>query len=170
MGPFKAVLFVLLAANTAYFVFFGTASKAIDACAWLTLLLLFEAETTFGDRLTTRRRRLAVRAARLAAGAGVIAATIGYVFEDNALDAANSALWIVVVILLELELRLPALVERNRRAFNAAAIVVYGGLALLVVLWAAAGMWMDAYDAVLWLVAFAALELKLSGKAGGTAP
>lgn len=168
MSPFKAVLFVLLAANTAYFVFFGTASKAIDACAWLTLLVLFEAETTFGDRLTTRHSQVAVRAARLAAGAGVIAATIGYVFEDNALDAANSALWIAVVILLELELRRPALVERNRRAFNAAAIAVYGGLALLVILWAAARMWLDAYDAVLWLVAFAALELELSGKAGVT--
>ena len=169
MIPFKAVLFVLLAVNTAYFVFFGTASKAIDACAWLTLLLLFEAETTFGGRLIAGRRRLAVRAARFAAGAGVVAATVGYVFEDNALDATNSALWIVVVILLELELRLPALAVRNRAAFNAAAIVLYGGLALLVVLWSAAQMWLDAYDAALWLVAFAALELRLSRKAGAKA-
>lgn len=166
MNAFKATLFALLAANTAYFVFFETASKGIDACAWLTLLLLFEAESSCAGHFATRERRMALRLARLAAGAGVVAATIGYVFEDNALDAANSALWIGVVILLELELRLPAVVARNRRAFNAAAIALYGALAVLVVLWAAAQMWVDAYDAVLWLIAFAALELRILEKAG----
>ena len=159
----KAALFLLLAANTAYFVFFGTASKAVDACAWLTLLVLFEAETTYGRRFATGARRMLLRAARLAAGAGVVVSTIGYVFEDNALDAANSALWIVVVILLEIELRRPALVERYRRAFVATATAVYGSLGVLVAMWAAGGMWLDAYDAVLWLVAFAALELKVLG-------
>lgn len=159
MRPFKAALLVLLVANTAYFVVFGTASKAIDACAWLTLLALFEVETGFAHRLTTRRARLAVRASRLAAGAGVFAATVGYVFEDNVLDAVNSALWIAVVVLLELELRRPALVAQGRCALNAVAAGLYGGLAVLVVLWAARGMWLDAYDAVLWLVAFAAIEM-----------
>jgi hypothetical protein len=173
MNRFKAALFLLLIANTAYFAFFETASKGIDACAWLTLLLLFEAESSYAERFASRKKRMLLRLARLAAGAGVIAATIGYVVEDNALDAANSALWIGVVILLELELRLPAVVGRNRRAFNAAAIALYGALAVLVVLWSAARMWVDAYDAVLWLVAFAALELRIlrnvRGKAAGPA-
>ena len=165
----KAALFLLLAVNTAYFVFFGAVSEAIDACAWLALLLLFEAEMSFGDRFATTGRRMALRAARLAAAAGVIAATIGYVFEDNPLDAANSVLWIFAVILLEIEFRRPALVRNFRRLFGAAALAVYGGLALLVLLWAAAGMWLDAYDAVLWLVAFAAIELKLLRSSAGSA-
>lgn len=163
---FKAALFTLLAADTVYFAVFGTASKAVDAAAWLTLLLLFEAETGFGDRLKTRRSRVAVRAARLLAALGVFAATIGYVFEDNALDAVNSVLWILVVILLEVELRWPALVARNRYAFNAAAFGIFGGLGVLVVLWAAARMWIDAYDAVLWLVAYATIELDISKRTG----
>ncbi len=165
----KAALFLLLAVNTAYFVFFDAMSKAIDACAWLTLLLLFEAEVSFSDRFATTGRRMALRAARLVAAAGVIAATIGYVFEDNPLDAANSVLWILVVILLEIEFRRPALVRSFRRLFGAAALALYGGLTLLVILWAAAKMWFDAYDAVLWLVAFAAIELKLLRSSAKTA-
>jgi hypothetical protein len=155
----KAALFVLLLANTLYFALAGTTSEAIDAAAWLVLLALFMAETTFGYRFTTRRSELAVRATRLLAGAGVMAATIGYVFEDDVLDAANAVLWILVVILLEVELRWPALVERKRLAVKLVTFALYGGLALLVVLWAAAGMWFDAYDALLWLLAFATIEL-----------
>ena len=158
---FKAVLFPILAVNTAYFAIYGTASKGIDAAAWLTLFVLFEAETSFGDRLSSARAKLAVRVLRLFAAAGVFAATIGYVFEDNALDAVNSALWIAVVVLLELELRFPRATSRHRGTFDALAVSAYGGLGVLVVLWALRGMWIDAYDAALWLTAFAAIELDI---------
>jgi hypothetical protein len=156
---------VLLAANTVYFAVFGTASKAIDAGAWLALLVLFDIETTYRERLSGRHARLAVRTARLLAAAGVVAATIGYVFEDDALDAVNAALWISVVVLLEIEVRWPVSIARHRTTFNVAAVALFGGLALLVVLWAASGMWLDAYDAVLWLVAFAAIEVDLTKRA-----
>ena len=161
MSVFKAALFLLLAVNTAYFAIYGTASKGIDASAWLVLFVLFEAETSFGGRLSSARAKLAVRVLRLFAAAGVFAATIGYVFEDNALDAVNSALWIAVVVLLELELRLPQAAARYRGALGTAAVALYGGLGVLVVLWALRGMWIDAYDAALWLTAFAAIELDL---------
>ena len=157
---------MLLAANTVYFAVFGTASKAIDAGAWLALLVLFDIETAYRERLSGRHARLAVRTARLFAGAGVVAATIGYVFEDDALDAVNAVLWIGVVVLLETEVRWPAFIARHRAAFNVVAVALFGGLALLVVLWAASGMWFDAYDAVLWLVAFAAIEVDLTKRAG----
>ena len=156
---FKAVLFALLAANAAYFALAGTASKALDACAWLLLLVLFEAETRFAVELARGHRRFALRAIRLAAAAGVIAATVGYFFEDNALDAANSLLWIAMVVLLELEVRRPQLAQRARRILSVIALSVYAGLALLVFMWAWRGDWFDAYDALLWLFAFAALEL-----------
>ena len=159
---------MLLAANTVYFAVFGTASKAIDAVAWLTLLVLFYVETARGERLSGRHAQLAVRTARLLAVAGVIAATIGYVFEDDVLDAVNAVLWIGVVVLLEVELRWPALIARHRTAFNVAAAVLFGGLALLVVLWTASAMWLDAYDAVLWLVAFAAIEVDLTRRSGAS--
>src|SRR5688500_9537437 len=124
---FKAVLFLLLAVNTAYFAVYGTASKGIDAAAWLTLFVLFEAETSFGEWLSSARAKLAVRVLRLLAAAGVFTATIGYVFEDNALDAINSALWIAVIVLLEIELRFARAAARYRSAFGGAAVALYGG-------------------------------------------
>lgn len=162
---FKAVLFALLATNAAYFALAGTASKALDACAWLLLLVLFEAETRFSAVLARGRGRSALRATRLVAAAGVIAATIGYFFENNALDAANSLLWIAMVVLLELEVRRPHLAQRARRTLSAIALSLYAGLAMLVFVWAWRGDWFDAYDALLWLFAFAALELGVRPRA-----
>jgi hypothetical protein len=166
---FKAVLFLLLAVNTAYFVIYQTTAKGIDSAAWFTLLVLFEAETGFGGRLAIGRIKPAVRALRLLAALGVFAATIGYVFEDNVLDAANSVLWIGVVVLLELEVRFPGFAARRRSGFSMAAAVLYGMLGLLVVVWAASAMWIDAYDAALWLTAFATLELDILRRGGETA-
>jgi len=155
----KAALFLLLSGNATYFVLSGNTSKAIDACAWLTLLMLFMIETSFGRYLTSAAMTRTLRVIRLLAGAGVFAATAGYVFENNRLDAANSVLWILVVVVLELQVRISRLNERYRRTFVFLATGLYIGLGVLVVLWAAQGMWFDAYDALLWLAAFAAIEL-----------
>ena len=115
-------------------------------------------------RLAAHRDRAARCCAPASGGSrGVIAAMLGYAFEENVLDAVNSVLWIAVVILLEAEVRFPELVSKARtRAFAAAAALLYGGLAVLVVLWAVKGMWFDAYDALLWLIAFATLELNIA--------
>jgi hypothetical protein len=154
----ERVLFALLAVDTAYFAFSGSTSKALDAAAWLVLLVLYELENR-SARTQRNEPGIAVRALRLAAAAGVIAATIRYVFEDNVLDAVNSVLWIGVVVLLELQFRRPALVQRARASFVTAGIVLYGGLALLVAAWAWRREWFDAYDALLWLLAFATIEM-----------
>jgi hypothetical protein len=165
----KPVLFALLVADTAYYVYSGSTSKAVDSVAWLVLLALYVAEIRFVS-LTRPSYRHTLRAARLAAAAGVIAATIGYVFEDNALDAANSVLWILVVILLEIEFRFPRAVERARSAFAGAAVALYGGLGVIVLLWALRGQWMDAYDAVLWLTAFVVIELAAVARGAPDSP
>jgi hypothetical protein len=156
----KIGLVALLAADTVYYAVAGTTSKAVDAAAWLVLLVLFELEARLVREHTSAAFKAALRAARLLAAAGVFAATAGYVFEDNVLDAVNSALWIAVVILLEVEFRYPSLVARARSAFAATALALYGSLAALVAIWAWRGEWFDAYDALLWLVAFAAIELE----------
>ena len=150
----KPLLLALLAFNTVYYAVAGTTSKAVDAAAWLVLLVLFELDA----KVTSAGAKSALRIARLAAAAGVFAATIGYVFDDNMLDAVNSALWIAVVVLLEIELRKPALVAKERRVFTTIACALYGGLALLVLTWTWRREYFDAYDALLWLIAFATLE------------
>ena len=86
---------------------------------------------------------------------------VGYIIEGDALDALNTGLWIAVVCLLEFEVRRPQAVARARMAFVGFAGVIYGGLALLVFVWAWRGEWLDAYDALLWLIAFAAIEMDM---------
>ena len=167
-AAWHAVLFALLAINTAWFALAGTTSKAVDAAAWLALLALFKVET--GLRNRGRAPRAALRFARLVAAFGVFAATIGYVFEENVLDAINTVLWIAVVILLEIELRAPARVASRRRLFTAVAAALYTALALLVAIWAWRGEWFDAYDAALWLLAFAIIELDAMSSERASAP
>lgn len=159
MSAFKVAIVALLAVNAVYFTVAGTASEALDAGAWLALLILFEVETAYPGWLRSGPRRLLVRAARLAAAGAVVAAAAGHLYEDDLLDAVNSALWIAVVLLLEVEVRLPQTVARAPRAFVMTAATLYSSLGLLVIVWAASGAWFDAYDAALWLIAFAALEL-----------
>ena len=169
MRLYKTIIFLLLAANAVWFALGPSSSKALDACAWLALLALFVWEAEYGDRLSHGRVRVILRAARLVAAIGVTAAMVGYVFEDNALDTVNSVVWIAIVILLETELRFPAIAARMRRALSAAAVLLYGTLGVLVILWARQGLWMDAYDAVLWLTAFATLELAITRRSAAPA-
>ena len=157
----KVVIFVLLTCNTAYYLAVGTVSEAVDTIAWFALLVLFQLETGFGG--PHRVRTHAIRAARLVAATAVGAALIGY-FNDQAwLDVANTALWIAVVILLEFEMRYPHVTARHRVGFPATAVVLYGALAALIPVWAWQGEWFDAYDALLWLMAFALIEMDVLG-------
>jgi hypothetical protein len=160
---FKAALFGLLAWNTAVYALTGTASEALDSAAWLTLLLAFELETGLGARFVEGRWAAVLRAVRLVAAAAIFAAGIGYVRDAEWLDAANIGLWIAVVALLELEVRYPALVAAQRTQCTAAAVTLYSGLAILVLAWLWQGDWFDAYDAALWLVAFATIEINVLG-------
>ena len=125
------------------------------------LFALYALETGFAGHVMMRRATVAIRALRLVAAAGVCAAGVGYVVEGDHIDAINTALWLAVIALLELEVRRPLGVARYRVWFTAAATVLYGGLAVLVLAWAWRGEWMDAYDALLWLIAFATIEMDL---------
>lgn len=186
---FKAAVFVLLVCNTAYYLFGGTWTKALDALAWLTLLALFELETGFDGRArprdtlaerpvagtgakarcpqtagfasneSARRAKTVIRGLRLAAAAAVGAAAIGYAWQNESLDAVNAGLWIAVVVLLESEVRSPGAITRYRAWFTATAAVLYSGLGILVLVWAWRGEWFDAYDALLWLTVFAIIEM-----------
>ena len=159
----RAAVFALLAGNTAYYLFGSTWAKALDALAWLTLLALFALESGFGGVFGTLKllptAMAMIRGVRLAAAAAVGAAAIGYLSQSEWLDATNTALWIMVVVLLEAEVRNPGVVARHRIWFTSTAAILYAGLGALVAVWAWRGEWFDAYDAALWLAAFAMIEM-----------
>jgi hypothetical protein len=85
------------------------------------------------------------------------------VIEEEWLDTLNIGLWCAVVALLEFEVRYPDALMRHRSAWGGAAIALYSGLVALVAAWLWRGEWFDAYDAALWLVAFAMLEMDVLG-------
>jgi hypothetical protein len=153
----KALVIALLACNTAVYVASGTLSEAFDSAAWLALLASFELETGFSGRFSEGRATAVLRGVRLAAAAAILAAAIGYVRGNDWLDAINLGLWIAIVILLELDVR----AERARPGFMAITLMLYAGLAVLVVAWAWRGEWFDAYDALLWLIAFFTIEINV---------
>jgi hypothetical protein len=160
-GGFRVAIFALLVCNTAYYVFAGTLSKGLDAAAWLVLLALFALETGLPGSIRTRGAAIAVRSARLVAASAVCAAGVVYVIEDDWLDAVNTGLWIAIVAMLEFEVRRPLAVARYRVWFGGTASVLYTGLAMLVFTWMWRDEWFDAYDALLWLMAFALIEMDL---------
>lgn len=161
---FKAAVFALLACNTVVYATAGTVSETLDSLAWLLLLASFELETGLGGRFGAGRSAAILRAVRIGASAAILAAAVGYVRDREWLDALNIGLWIVVVALLEFEVRRPAAVMRQRARFRAGAILLYSGLAAFVLAWLWQGDWFDAYDAALWLIAFMTIELGLLRK------
>jgi hypothetical protein len=76
----------------------------------------------------------------------------------------NAGVWLLVVLLLETDVRLQ---EKNRfeglalYASTAAKFVLYSILALAVVAWMVTGDFVDWWDAFLWLVAFVFIELNV---------
>jgi hypothetical protein len=155
----RIVVFGLLAADTCYYLYAGTLAKGIDAAAWLLLLALFALETGFAEHVRSARAATLLSMLRLAAAIGVCLAGVGYLLAHDTLDTINTLLWIAVVIMLECEVRSPSTAVRFRRIFVASAAALYAGLAVLVLIWAWRGEWFDAYDALLWLIAFATIEM-----------
>ncbi len=154
-------IFTLLAANAAIYAATGRVSETVDALAWFVLLTLFFVETRCPQWTRVPRNAIALDLLRLIAAAAILWAAISFVREREWLDALNAWLWIGVVAVLELEVRTPAWIQRQRRQIIALSAALYTMLAGIAVAWLLQGEWFDGYDAVLWIVAFALLEQDL---------
>ncbi len=79
-------------------------------------------------------------------------------------DVINAAVWLLVVVVLEIDVRLQ---ERNRYegavlyASNVIKFVLYTVLLLAAIYWGFNGDFVDFWDAFLWLVAFVFIELNV---------
>jgi len=154
-------LFFLLAVNAAIYAFFGRLSETLDTVAWYVLLVLFEIEARRPPENWPTFLRRTLTILRLAATAGIMAAAAAYFREQEWLDALNVLLWIGVVAVLEIEVRLTRQSDRFRRLLLAVSYALYTGLALVAAAWLVRGDWFDAYDALLWIAAFALIEMNL---------
>lgn len=79
-------------------------------------------------------------------------------------DVINAAVWLLVVLVLEIDVRLQEHHRFEGMALwlsNAAKFVLYGILFLAAVYWGFKGDFVDFWDAFLWLVAFVFIELNV---------
>jgi hypothetical protein len=150
----KAAIVALLVGNTAWYAVSGNLSQTLDAAGWLSLLLLFEAESHPAARSWLRVLRLL----RFMAAIGIGWSTLAYYREQAWLDAANATLWLAVWLVLELEFRSLSGSARQR-LLHLTAGVLYASIGAMVLLWAWDGRWFHAYDAALWIVAFVIIEM-----------
>ncbi len=80
------------------------------------------------------------------------------------IDVLNSAVWLLVVLILELDVRLQ---EKNLleglalRLSTAAKAVLYTTLLYAAIYWGIKGDFVDFWDAFLWLIAFVFIELNV---------
>lgn len=154
---FKLAILVLLTLNIGVYAVVDTMTSAVDALVWVILLVMFELETVkarpFGEHtLRAVRNGLIV----------VIALVFGsYVRDSEWLDVLNALLWFALIVLLELEVRWRSLVERHRQLFWLITLAVFLGLIGMVAAWLMRSAWLDAYDALLWIVAFGVIEVDI---------
>lgn len=165
---FKWLVYVLLAGNVMLYGMHGTVTEQIDTGAWVVLLLLFEWET--GDWRTSPRLRRWLHGLRIPAAAAVVWACFDYALAREWLDFGNALTWLGVVALLELEVRIPAQRPLAHALRRWATGLLYLALAGFLLTWfvrgvgdGTAAVWLDAWDALLWLVAFVVIELNVFG-------
>jgi len=152
-------------------------AATIDTAAWVVLLLMFELETyVLEDEHFTPPVIWSLHGLRAICYAIIVYALYGYIASLLALDGdkntitlawldvINSAAWLLVVIVLEIDVRLQ---EGNRYegaalyVSNAIKLVLYVLLLLAAIYWGINGDFVDFWDAFLWLVAFVFIELNV---------
>lgn len=154
----KLALLALLTLNVGVYAATGDRLNAMDALCWVLLWIMFELETLGRASPFGSAGRRLVRNVLIAVIVTVFAL---YIAGGEWLDVGNAVLWFVLVALLELEIRRPRLVLAHPRAYWLATVAVFVGLLALVAVWLYRAAWLEAYDALLWIVAFATLDVDI---------
>jgi hypothetical protein len=165
---FKWTVFALLGVNVVLFFTEQTLVEGLDSLAWLSLLLLFEWETSQLDRpYVSAWEKWGIHAGRILAYGLIIQSAIGYgasdyIAEHGAVDLWNALAWIAIALLLEYDVYSPG--EYSRWEWylrNAIKMALYAALFVFALLWGLEGEWLDTYDALLWILCFFAIEVNV---------
>ncbi len=155
---YKLALVGLLAVDVFFYAATDTLTSTLDALTWLLLLIMFELETLHLPVLPSAKQIRMIRNLLIVIIGGVF---LSYVESKEWLDVINAVLWFILIALLELEIRRQPLVAQYRALHKTATLTVFGGLIGMVFAWAWQSAWLDAYDAVLWIAAFGAIEVDI---------
>jgi len=155
---FKLAILVLLTLNAVIYTFVDTLTSTVDALAWLILLVMYELETNSNNLPIAETIMQSIRYGLIALISLVF---VSYLQDSEWLDVVNSLLWFGLIAMLELEVHKPALVMRYGQLFWLLTVVTFIGLIMMAGIWLWQGVWLDGYDAALWIVAFGLIEVDI---------
>ncbi len=151
----KLAILILLAIDVVIYAFVGTLTRFLDALSWMLLLVIYEMES-MEVVLISQTVVSVVRNSLIAVIAWVL---LRYFLDHQWLDVTNSAFWFVMIILFELKMRWPTIVQQYQSVYNVTNMAVLAGLGVVALLWLLDSAWLDAFDAALWLGALAVIDL-----------
>lgn len=154
----KLLILALLTSNAVIYAVVDTLTTAVDAVTWLILLVLYELESNNGELPVSEAILEKIRTGLIAVIALVF---FSYLHDSEWMDVGNSLLWFALITVMELEVRRPAMVLKHANLFWLLTITIFSGLIAMAGLWLWQQAWLDAYDAVLWVVAFGIIEVDL---------
>lgn len=151
---FKLTIVSLLTLNAVIYAITDTPTRAVDALVWLVLLLLYELEANN----TAPLAKMTLHKVRGFLIAAIVLTFVSYVHNGEWLDVANSSLWFALIALLELEAHYPDKAFKYQKSYWLTTAAIFAGLIAMVIVWICKSAWLDAYDAMLWIIAFGSIE------------
>lgn len=155
----KLAIVGLLTLNILLFAVFDTVLTAIDATVWLLLLISYEIEA-YPVQLPISQRHLIIIRRLLVACVPI--PFVGYILTGEWLEAINALIWFLLIALIEINVSWPEHVVPFSRSYWLCNFLVFAALIIMVGVWLWRQEWLDAYDATLWIVAFAIIEADIS--------
>jgi hypothetical protein len=159
----KYTLYALLAFNIYLFATRETVVEALDSLGWVILLGTFEYESSsLHENYSSKREQYALIGAQCIGYALALHAAAAYALAGEWLDLTNAVAWLLVCAAIGYDIYAPGdYGGREWRLRNAIKIALYGALVAIAVWWGVAGDWLDCYDATLWILCFAVVELNI---------
>lgn len=154
----KLSILVLLTLNALIYALVDTLTGAVDAIVWLVLLVLYEAETNLNNLPLSATVLQNIRHALIVV---IVLVFFSYMLTGEWLDVLNTLLWLVLIALLELEVRYREWVTEHQSWVWLIKIATFCALVAIAVVWCWMGDWLDGYDAFLWITAFALIEVDI---------
>lgn len=154
----KLLILALLTLNAVIFALVDTLTSAADALVWLLLLVIYELEST---DLAMPIPEAGMRIIRDVLIVIIALVFFSYLLGGEVLDALNSLLWFALIAMLEIEVRWPDVARQHKKTFWVLTIAIFIGLIAMAGIWLWQQAWLDAYDAILWIVAFGFIEVDI---------
>ncbi|WP_188945435.1 hypothetical protein [Polymorphobacter multimanifer] len=159
---FKGLVYTLLVINAGLLYAMASWREVTEQTGWLMILAAFEWNSRgLGHRSDGRRHHVPVTL-ELVGYALALFCWGAYAMAGEWQDLANATLWLLIAAALAYDLHVPGRYGSWAwRLRNATKAGLYLGVAGIALGWGLDGEWLELWDAMLWLVCFFVIELKI---------